>query len=194
MQIIGRIVRLQIQARSLKVAAGRGERYDPGALVSVPELALDGRGAVGRSAWGEDLLDIHHPDHLASRFRHGNGISMGFTSHYAAMRERFGDHLTDGIAGENILTSTESSLRDADLQAGLLIETIEGSLAYLGQARVATPCVPFARYALRLAIGTVPDRAVTAALQFLNEGRRGFYLTLRDEPVIVAVGATVYRA
>lgn len=194
MQMIGRIIRLQVQARSLKVAAGRGERYDPGALVSVPELALDGRGVVGRSAWGDDLLDIHHPDHLVSRFRHGNSISMGFTSHYAAMRERFGDHLTDGIAGENILTDTESSLRDADLQAGLLIETIDGSLAHLGQARIATPCVPFARYALRLASETASDRSVTTALQFLNEGMRGFYLTLQGEPVIVAVGATVYRA
>lgn len=194
MHIIGRIVRLQVQIESLKVGGGRGQRYDPSALISVPELALDGQGVIGRSAWNDDLPDVHHPGHPASRFRGGNGISVGFTSHYAAMRERFGDHLTDGTAGENVVIHAETMFGDADLETGLLIETIDGNHALLGEARVATPCVPFARYALRLATGTAPDRSVTAALQFLNAGRRGFYLTLQSEPVIIAVGASVYRA
>jgi hypothetical protein len=136
--------------------------------------------------------DVHHGDHSASQFRGENGISVGFTAHYAAMRERFGDHLTDGIAGENILVETAEYVDERDIQAGLLIETVEGNRARLGDVCVATPCVPFSRFALKLGDDTKPDRALTGALQFLNEGMRGFYLTLQGEPVEIAVGAAVY--
>lgn len=191
-QFIGRVARLQVQTESLKVPAGRGQRYDPGPLVSVPELSLDGQGVAGRSAWGDDVPDVHHPAHPSSRFRGQNGISVGFTSHYAKMRERFGNHLTDGIAGENILIETNMVLREADLQAGLVIETLDGSGVLLSEAQVATPCVPFTRYALRHSPEVAPDRTITGSLQFLNGGTRGFYLTLQGDPAVIAVGAPVY--
>src|SRR2546426_4214324 len=35
-----------------------------------------------------------------------HGVSIGFTTHYALMRERFGDRLTPGCAGENVLVET----------------------------------------------------------------------------------------
>ena len=192
MQRIGTVVRLQVQTASLKVGAGRGQRYDTSALVNVPELVLDGAGVTGRSADGKDVPDVHHRDHPASKFRGENGISVGFTSHYATMRQRFGDHLVDGIAGENILVETEDQVHDGNVQAGLLIDATDGSVAHLGDACVATPCVPFSRFALQLGPEIKPDRAVTEALQFLNEGMRGFYLTLQGKPAVITVGAAVY--
>lgn len=192
MRPIGQIARLQVQTQSLKVAAGPGKRYDTRALVNVPELVLDEHGVTGRSDSGEDMPDVHHRDHPASQFRGENGISIGFTSHYAAMRQRFGDHLADGIAGENILVETDDLVRDSDVQAGLLVEAANGSRARLGDVCVATPCVPFSLYALHKTPQTKPDRTITEALQFLNDGRRGFYVTLKGEPVVIAVGAAVY--
>ncbi len=192
MQRIGQVARLQVQTESLKVSVGRGQRYDPGPLVGVPELALDGQGIVGRSPWGDDVPDVHHPAHPSSRFRGQNGISVGFTSHYAKMRERFGHHLTDGIAGENILIETNTTLREADLQAGLVIETPDGSSVLLSEAQVATPCVPFARYALHRSLEAAPGHTITESLRFLNGGMRGFYLTLQGNPANIAAGASVY--
>lgn len=192
MRQVGKVVRLQVQTESLKVASGRGKRYETSALTSVPVLVLDGRGVTGRSSRGEDVPDVHHGDHPASQFRGENGISVGFTAHYTAMRERFGDHLTDGIAGENILIETAEYVDERDIQAGVLIETVDGNSARLGDVCVATPCVPFSRFALHLDDDSKPDRALTGALQFLNDGMRGFYLTLQGEPVEISLGAAVY--
>ncbi|HEV2109104.1 MAG TPA: hypothetical protein VGR16_12645 [Thermomicrobiales bacterium] len=192
MQRIGRVARLQVQAERLKMSVGRGQRYDPGPLVSVPELALDGMGVVGRSAWGDDVPDVHHPAHPLSRFRGQNGISVGFTSHYTKMRERFGNHLTDGIAGENILIETNVVLHEAELQAGLVLETLDGRGVLLSEVQVATPCVPFTRYALHHPPEAAPDRTITESLQFLNGGMRGFYLALQGDPAVITVGTPVY--
>ncbi len=194
MRQIGEVIRLQVQVRSLKVAAGtgKGKRYDTGGLVSVPELILDEHGVTGRSDAGEEVPDVHHRRHPASQYRGENGISIGFTSHYAAMRDRFGDHLIDGIAGENILIQTAESVDERDVQTGLLIETVDGQRAHLGELCVATPCVPFSRFALQLSDDTKPNRMLTEALQFLNEGMRGLYLTLQGEPVVITVSAAVY--
>jgi hypothetical protein len=192
MRPIGRVLRLQVQTESLKFTTGREKRYDTRALVSVPELVLAGHGVTGRPDSGDDVPDVHHRDHPASTFRGENGISIGFTSHYAAMRDRFGDHLTDGIAGENILIETEDIVHDSDVQTGLLIDAVDGRQALLGDISVATPCVPFSRFAFQLADEAKPDRALIGALQFLNDGMRGFYLTLRGELVVIAIGAAVY--
>ncbi len=192
MRPIGQVLRLQVQTRSLKVATDQGKRYDTTPLVSVPNLLLSEQGVVGRSNLGEDVPDVHHRNHPASKFRGENGISIGFTSHYAAMRDRFGDHLTDGIAGENILVETSEFVSNSDVQAGLLIDTTDGGRTHLGDVCVATPCVPFSRFALQLAGDANSDRALTGALQFLNEGMRGFYLTPKEGPVMIAIGAAVY--
>src|SRR4029079_11330029 len=104
MQEIGRIKLVQIQCSSLK----QGQRpycyYDPTPLLVVERLLLAPRGAVGLTASGQQLTDVHHADHPESK-NHGllNGTSIGFTSHYRRMRDQFGAHLADGCAGENIL-------------------------------------------------------------------------------------------
>ena len=50
------------------------------------------------------MLDIHHDiNHPDKAYDDDDLVSIGFTSHYKAMRERFGAHIEDGTAGENII-------------------------------------------------------------------------------------------
>jgi len=191
--LIGRIVRLQVQVSSLKMGGAPRRWYDPAPIRVVPTLTLNENGVVGRAATGDTILDVHNTTHPASRNRaNSNGISVGFTSHYGAMRARFGDHLADGIAGENILVATERMFTAADFAAGLRIETGDGATIDLEQVIVAEPCVEFSRYALHYSRDVPSDRAVTNALNFLREGTRGFYATYRGAPATIAVGARIY--
>lgn len=191
MRPIGEIVLLQVQVASLKVGQSPQSRYDPDPLRAVPRLRLTGDGVAGLTEEGETLPDVHNRTHPASKNRRGsNGISVGFAAHYAAMRDRFGDHLTDGIAGENILVGGhDGMLTEDELRDGLVIETPDG-LVPLEQVIVAAPCVEFARYALRFPDDQRPDRTVTEAVRFLDHGVRGFYAAVRRDATI-AVGMRV---
>ncbi len=193
MKLIGQIVRLQVQESSLKVGGSPRRWYDPAPIRVVPMLTLTENGVMGRATTGDTMLDVHNTTHPASRNRaDNNGISVGFTSHYDVMRARFGDHLLDGIAGENILVATERVFTKADFAAGIRIETGDGAMVALEQIIIAEPCVEFSRYALRYPRDAPSDRAVTDALNFLREGTRGFYATYRGAPATIAVGASVY--
>ncbi len=192
MELIGRIVRLQVQESSLKVGERPRRWYEPGPIRAVPMLTLDASGVTGREVDGSVVPDVHNAAHPASKHRGENGVSVGFTSHYAAMRARFGDHLADGIAGENILVATDRVLGEADFAAGIHIEATDGALVRLEEVISAEPCVEFSRYALRYPHDTPSDRAVTDALTFLREGTRGFYATYHGTPATIAVGAGVY--
>jgi hypothetical protein len=188
---IGTIVRLQVQESSLKVG-DKPRRYDPAPLRSVPAISLSPAGVVGLVEDGETIVDVHHHDHPASKNRGGeNGISLGFTPHYLAMRQRFGQHLADGIAGENILIAVDQRFQEEDLASGVVIEGADGRRLELRQVIVAAPCVEFSRYALKFPDGARPDATVTEALRFLDAGMRGFYATYAGEPAVVAVGARV---
>jgi hypothetical protein len=193
--LIGTIVRLQVQETSLKVGQAPRRRYDPSPLRVVPELTLTPRGVVGQPEQGEAIVDVHHEDHRVSKNRGGqNGVSLGFTSHYAAMRDRFGDHLVDGIAGENILIETAGLIGEAELARGVLIETNRGERAELQRIVVAAPCVEFGRYALRFPEGVRPDETVTEALRYLHDGMRGFYASYAGESAALRVGDRVLAA
>lgn len=186
--VVGRIVRLQVQTASLK----RGERphrwYDPAPITPVSTLLLDKNGVRGVL---DDVMleDVHNLTHAESKFRADNGISIGFTSHYAAMRDRFGDHLADGLAGENILVATDGMMSLGALGSVLVIETREGTVE-MAQISVATPCVEFSRFCLRYDRDRPADRTVTDALRFLDGGMRGYYAvtarsgTLRVDDVV----------
>ena len=192
MEAIGRIVRLQVQLSSLKVGERPLRRYDPAPLRAVPALLLTTGGVLGVAEDGREVLDVHHRDHPDSKNREGvNGISVGFTGHYAAMRARFGPHLADGIAVENILVETPYSYPEQDLAGGLVIETVGGQAVRLKRVVVAEPCVEFSRYALRYDPADRTDRAVTAALTFLGDGMRGYYASYRGEPASIALGDRV---
>ncbi len=173
---IGRIVRLQVQTAHLK----RGEQprrwYDPAPITEVATLRLEDGGVSGVGADGTLHHDVHHRDHPIARHRGDNGISVGFTSHYGAMRDRFGDHLTNGVAGENILVKAGDVFTPESLGGTLVVETERGT-ARLADVIVAAPCVEFTRFCMRWPRDARPDRTVTEALQFLDDGMRAFYAT-----------------
>ena len=117
MHEIGRIKLLQVQQSGLKVKQQPYGYYDPTPLLTVKSLLLYPDGVIGVTADGRRVIDVHHVQHPASRNHSGiNGVSVAFTSHYEAMRSKFGDHLVDGCAGENILVEADDILRLADLE------------------------------------------------------------------------------
>jgi len=71
---------------------------------------------------GERVLDIHHIDHPAKAYDNSDLICIGFTSHYEAMRARFGDHMEDGIAGENIIIDCQEEIWPDDLGERVMFE------------------------------------------------------------------------
>jgi hypothetical protein len=181
-QAIGTVVRLQIQESSLKVGS-KPRRYDPAPLRSVPAIRLGPAGVVGLAENGETIVDVHHREHPSSKNRGGeNGISLGFTAHYLAMRRRFGQHLRDGSAGENILIEVDRRFQEEELANGVVVEGTGGRPLELRQIIVAAPCVEFSRYALNFPDDARPDATITEALRFLDAGMRGFYATYEGEP------------
>jgi hypothetical protein len=176
MQTIGTVTRLQIQRGSLK----RGEKptrvYDPTPLLSVPALNLSPDGALGRSPdeGGTWIVDVHHRAHPHTKNEDGlHGISLGFTSHYAAMRQHFGAQLEVGCAGENIIATTDRRFSYEELAGGVAILAPDGSeRVRLRVLEVAHPCRPFTGWALGK---QVEPEELKKHLQFLDGGMRGFY-------------------
>lgn len=195
MREIGPIVLLQVQQSSLKVGEAPRKRYDPAAIVVVPALRLTPAGAVGETGDGAPIVDVHNADHPHSKQRAGlNGLSVGFTGHYAAMRERFGDRLTDGIAGENLIVASDRQWSEDELAPGLVVVTAAGEEVPLVRVIVAAPCVEFTRWAMQFPADARPDRTVTEGVQFLDQGMRGFYLAYDGAPVTIAPGDRLFVA
>lgn len=191
--LVGPVVRVQVQRDPLKRHEGRDVRYDPAPLAVVAALDLTPTGTVGRDDAGDPIMDVHNQAHPASRYRGENGVSVGFTAHYAKMRERFGPHLADGIAAESILAETNAVLSLDEVAAGFVVLTRGGYEIALTAVEVAEPCAPFSRFCLRLPPEAPADAGVTATLRFLRGGTRGFYATLDGEPATVAPGDILYR-
>src|SRR5262249_46110823 len=98
-----------------------------------------------------------------------------FTGHYDAMRTHFGAHLTDGIAGENILVDLQGVLKLQDIGQRIAFQNpATGELVYLDALSPAPPCEPFSRFALRQS-PPVDAALMKETLQFLDDGMRGFY-------------------
>jgi MOSC domain len=186
MVLVGRVARLQVQRSSLKFGPRETRSYDPGPIMAVPAMRIGPDGALGLVEGSQPIVDVHNRRHPDSKNRESNGVSVGFTSHYRAMRARFGAHLVDGIAGENVLVESDRDYRADDLAGTLLI----------GQARLtaltsAEPCEPFSRFALASRVDGPADPRVGEALRFLRHGTRGYYATCPAEAV-VRVGDLVY--
>jgi MOSC domain-containing protein len=175
MRPLGPIVRLQIQRSSLKTGEKPTRTYDPAPLLAVPRLAVSPDGVLGAADGGAWLVDVHHRAHPATKNSDGlHGVSVGFTAHYGAMRERFGDRLTVGCAGENLIADTAGRLQLDDVARGLAIVAPDGTeRVRLRVLEVAHPCRPFTGWAL--GGGMVDAHVLKAHLQFLEEGMRGFY-------------------
>ena len=191
-ELIGTVVRLQVQRSRLKPGERAARVYDPAPLLEVDELQVGPRGVRGRVG-DEQVLDVHHADHPDSRNRRlANGLSVLPLAHYRALRERYGDHLVDGVAGESLLLDTSGPMTEDDLAGPLLLDTVDGPALPLSGATAAPPCVEFSRFALRQPVGTVDD-ALRAALEDLDGGARGFYLQVAGEGRVRA-GARLLRA
>jgi hypothetical protein len=176
MRELGRIIRLQIQRHSLKTGEKPTRVYDPAPLLSVERLAVGPDGALGHAPDGSWVVDVHHRAHPRTKNEDGaHGLSVGFSSHYDVMRDRFGTRITPGCAGENILVQSEGRFTFEDLSGGLVLLTTSGQeLARLEVLQVAHPCRPFSGWAL----GTMVESDVLKeTLQFLDGGTRGFYCT-----------------
>lgn len=177
MEVVGTVVRLQVQRSRLKPA---GE-YDPSPLLEVSALEVGPRGVSG-----DGHLDVHHADHPDSRNRKlRNGLSLLPRAHYARMRARFGEHLVDGIAGESLLLDTDGPWEQPP--GDLLLETADGALLPLTKVIAAPPCVEFTRFCLRGA------GDVESALEELSDGTRGFYAAV-DGSGRVEAGCRLLRA
>jgi hypothetical protein len=194
MPLLGRIVRLQVQESSLKMGDAPRRWYDPSPILAVPKLRLSPDGVAGVLEDDAEVVDVHNRRHPASKNRGDNGVSIGFVSHYDAMRGRFGEHMVDGISGENILVEIDRMVDAREMATGLKIRTSGGEEINLSEVIVAAPCVEFSRFALQFPRDARPDRSVTEAVQFLHEGMRGFYARYEGPGAVLSVGDEVLLA
>ena len=175
MRELGCIARLQVQVEPLKRGEKPNRVYDPTRIREVDELTVTEHGVLGHvDGKDEPIVDAHHRDHPRSRFRGDNGLSLGVLGHYTLLRERFGDHVVDGIAGENVLLDHPGRLTLEDLDGGVRVLSEEPVV--LAPVVAAEPCVEFSRLVLGDAAGTT---SVREPLQELRGGMRGFYLGVR---------------
>lgn len=190
MQKIGTIQFVQIQRESLKEGVDPDRRYNPAPLLTVKQIQLTPDGIVGINETGEEIIDVHNVKHHGSRNRGDNNISIGFLQNYDAMRKRFGKHITDGIAGENIIVDAEVDITNFASAKRFFIKHDE-ELIELFEVIPAPPCEPFSTFCL-----IVPQcrEDIKGALQFLSNGVRGYYALLGDnaQPFTVSAGDSLY--
>jgi hypothetical protein len=168
-QLLGRIVRLQVQREPLKE---KGVGYDPGAILSVTRASIDANGMVGWTGRGW-VLDAHHSAHPRARGGGNRALSIGFTGHYALMADRFGEAPL-GVAGENVIVEHDGRVYEKDLRGMVVLRGAGGDIETT-DARVAAPCREFTSFLLGL--DAVPDRVeLEDDLEFLERGTRGFIL------------------
>jgi hypothetical protein len=190
---IGRVALLQVAPVAPKTWGPTHELYDPAPLRTVEHVLLSERGVIGVTGDGEQIVDVHHVDHPQSRFRGGNGVSVGFTGHYAALRDQFGAHVVDGCAAENILIASSGMVSLEQPHLWIVLEQAATARRYvLGQATVANPCMPFARWVAQHSATPTPNQ-IRTTLQQLRHGMRGFYLDVPSvtEPIMVQPGDRV---
>lgn len=193
MELLGAIKRVQIQRDNLKLGTIPNRVYHTDPLLVVDALKITPRGTFGMMADGAKIIDVHHIDHPESRNRgNDNGVSINFTGHYAKMRGKYGDHMLDGVAGENILVDVERIVTLDDLGAEVIIEnSLTGDKCTLGNVMIAVPCVEFTYYVLQ---ERAKGKIIKDTLQFVSDGIRGFYMTLTDGQTnpTIQVGDRVY--
>jgi len=189
-ELLGTVLRLQVQRSRLKPGERSARVYDPAPLLQVAALEVGPRGVAGVTEDGP-LLDVHHADHPDSRFRGVNGLSLLPRAHYDLLRSRFGDHLVDGVAGESLLLETDGPWSATALEGPLVLETADGRLQ-LVDGQPAPPCVEFSRFCLGRGPGGPDDEELVAALDALDRGVRGFYATPTG-PGRVEAGARLLR-
>jgi MOSC domain-containing protein YiiM len=176
---LGTVKLVQVQPAGLIIETPEGYYYDPSRRVEVERLQITPQGIEAVTPLGERVLDIHHKDHPETHYLGDDDVSINFTSHYTAMRARFGEHMVDGIAGENIIIEYEQEVWLPDLSQQIIIENPDTRGRVLLEVKdFAAPCEEFSHFAARSQHKRLPTDKLKATLQFLNNGRRGFLLVL----------------
>lgn len=168
---------------------------DASRRVEVDRLQISDRGIDATLESGEHVLDIHHLDHPRTEYDNDDLVCVGFSAHYDAMRREFGEHMVDGITGENIIVEYPAEVWPEDLGGSLTVENQDtGQTTALNSVIFAEPCIEFSRFCLQRAYGHVPGPRLGAVLRFLGGGRRGFLLLIDParEPITVRRGDRVF--
>jgi len=187
---LGRVKLVQVQPSGLIIETPSGYYYDVSRRVEVEKLLITSLGIEATTAKGEHVLDIHHINHPEKEYDNDDLVCIGFTSHYEAMRDRFGQHLEDGTAGENIIIEYDQEVWKDDLGQQIAIEDVEtGNKTLLDVLSYAAPCEEFSHFAANSQHEKLPAAELKKALQFLNNGRRGFLLVLSDGQEVGTVQA-----
>ena len=192
---LGIVKLVQVQPSGLIIETPSGSFYHASRRVEVESLCITSRGIEAITPEGEQVLDIHHLDHPDKAYDNNDLVCIGFTSHYEVMRAHFGDHMVDGIAGENIIIEYKQEVWPEDLGQRIAIENINtGRRALLDVVSFASPCEEFSRFAANSQHERLPTEKLKATLQFLGNGRRGYLLVLSDnqEPMTVRSGDRVF--
>jgi len=192
---LGRVKLTQVQPSGLIIYTSSDSTYNPSQRVEVSRLRITPQGIEATTPDGERVLDIHHTAHPETRYLGDDDVLIGFTSHYVAMRARFGEHMLDGIAGENITIEYEHEVWLEDLGQQIAIVNPEtGRQILLDVKDFAAPCAEFSHFAARSPHERLPADKLKATLQFLGNGRRGFLLVLSDgqESAEVQPGDSVF--
>jgi hypothetical protein len=168
------IVRLQVQIEPLKFGKAPLRRYDPSPIESVHRLQVSPEGGFGLGERRGSVIDVHHTDHPRSRDRKGQGgLSVMGTGDYRRLRERYGERITEGIAGESILLDAPDGLAGIEMPSEITVVTAGGAIA-MTNVRVADPCVEFSRFCLGQQPSSTVDDTVRQALIDLGDGARGY--------------------
>ena len=192
---LGTVKLTQLQPSGLIIETPAGYFYDASRRVAVESLKITPLGIEAITNEGEHVLDIHHINHPDKAYDEDDLVCIGFTSHYDAMRERFGDHMVYGVAGENIIIEYEAEVWPEDIDQQIGIENQDtGEMAILDMVRFAAPCNEFSHFAAQSQHKKLPADELKSILQFLGNGRRGFLLVLNDmhDAVIIRPGDRVY--
>lgn len=189
---VGEIAFVQIQTDKLKVDEDGQRYYRPKPIRQMEKLLLTAQGISGVDADGLTFLDVHHQAHPNSRNSGHNSVSFGFLGNYARMRERFGGHIADGIGGENIIIDADRHLTESDFAGGVMIQHLaDDNMIELYSVMVAAPCAPFSTYCLNYK--PLPAE-LKAAIQFLDNGTRGYYATAKEKDCqcYISAGDPIY--
>lgn len=195
LNLLGYVKLTQLQPTGLIINTPSGEFYDPSRRMVVDSLQISPLGIEAITPDGEHVLDIHHIDHPDKKYDNDDLVCIGFSSHYAAMRARFGEHMVDGVAGENIIIQAEKEIWPEELGQRIGFESSEtGDITFLDVVKFAAPCEEFSHFAAQSQHQRLPAAELKATLQFLGNGRRGYLLVLSDghEPVNVQPGDRVF--
>lgn len=185
---LGKVKLVQLQPSGLIIETPSGYFYDASRRVEVDRIQITSKGIEANTPKGEQVLDIHHINHPDKAYDDDDLVCIGFTSHYEAMRERFGEHMVDGVAGENIIIEYDREVWINDLEQQIAIENVEtGHRVLLDVLSFAAPCNEFSHFAANSQHERLPAANLKTTLQFLNKGRRGFLLVLSPGQVSASV-------